>query len=358
MGNICPGGDDPNRKRSLDIDAALRDFKAQLRKEQKILLLGPGESGKSTVFKQMKIIQDGGGFSNDELMSFKHVVHMNCISQMRVLVQASARQRQPFQNQMNVNYAAQLLQLPAQGNVWSTEIGLMLKALWNDSGVRAMYAMAGSMFQLNDSAGYFFDGLDRFIQPDYCPSVDDVLRVRVRSTGIEEASFSFDKMIFRVMDVGGQRSERRKWIHCFDNVTAVLYCAALSCYDQVLREDRTVNRMVETLELFEDVANSPYFNKTKIILFLNKKDLFAEKLQRGIDLALLFPGYTGGFNYDLACAFIKARFRERFAHPHPDELSIHETCAVDSKNIQYVINEVRKKVLIDITGQITNDGDL
>lgn len=89
--------------------------------------------------------------------------------------------------------------------------------------------MAGTLYQLNDSAAYFFDGLDRFIQPDYCPTVDDVLRVRVRSTGIEEAIFSFDKMTFKVMDVGGQRSERKKWIHCFDSVTAVLFCASLSC---------------------------------------------------------------------------------------------------------------------------------
>jgi len=344
MGN-CLGGSDPGRQKSQGIDEEIRKYRQQLEREQKILLLGPGESGKSTVFKQMKIIQDGGGFSRDELMSFRHIVHANCISQMRVLVQAAARQRQPFQNQMNVNYAAQLLQLPAQGNVWSPEVGMMLKALWHDTGIRAMYSMAGTLYQLNDSASYFFDGLDRFIQPDYCPTVDDVLRVRVRSTGIEEAMFVFDKMTFKVMDVGGQRSERRKWIHCFDRVTAVLYCASLSSYDQVLREDRQVNRMVESLDLFEDVANSPYFDKAKVILFLNKTDLFAEKLQKEIDLRTCptFQNYTGGFNYELACAFIEARFRERFHKA--DDVSIHKTCAVDSKNIQFVITEVRKKVL-------------
>lgn len=91
-----------------------------------------------------------------------------------------------------------------------------------------MYAEAGKLYQLNDTANYFFDSVDRFVRPDYVPTIDDVLRVRVRSTGIEEAMFVFDKMIFKVMDVGGQRSERRKWIHCFEAVTAVLYCAALS----------------------------------------------------------------------------------------------------------------------------------
>lgn len=47
-----------------------------------------------------------------------------------------------------------------------------------------------------------------------------------------------------MLDVGGQRSERRKWIHCFDGVTVVLFCASLSEYDQVLREDMTQVRML------------------------------------------------------------------------------------------------------------------
>jgi hypothetical protein len=57
-------------------------------------------------------------------------------------------------------------------------------------------------------------------------------------------------------DVGGQRNERKKWIHCFDDVTAVIFVASLSEYDQVLYEDHTVNRMDEAVTLFADIANS------------------------------------------------------------------------------------------------------
>lgn len=53
------------------------------------------------------------------------------------------------------------------------------------------------------------------------------------------------------MDVGGQRSERRKWLHCFDNVTAVLFLVALNEYDMVLEEDNRTNRMEESLKLFQ-----------------------------------------------------------------------------------------------------------
>lgn len=76
---------------------------------------------------------------------------------------------------------------------------------------------------------------------------------------------------FRVFDVGGQRAERRKWVNCFDNVTSVIFLAAISEYDQVLFEDTTKNRLEEAVELFDEVCKLPVFKKIPLILFLNKK---------------------------------------------------------------------------------------
>lgn len=124
------------------------------------------------------------------------------------------------------------------------------------------------------------------------PDQQDVLRARVRSTGIEEAEFTFEDLAFRMLDVGGQRSERRKWIHCFDCVTAVIFCVALSEYDQTLREDESQNRMKESLLLFDEICNSLWFKQTAFILFLNKTDLFRDKIAKK-DLTCCFPDYTG-----------------------------------------------------------------
>lgn len=74
----------------------------------------------------------------------------------------------------------------------------------------------------------------------------------------------------QVFDVGGQRSERKKWIHCFENVTAIIFLVAISEYDQLLYEDQNVNRMQEALTLFDSICNSRWFVRTSIILFLNK----------------------------------------------------------------------------------------
>lgn len=89
-------------------------------------------------------------------------------------------------------------------------------------------------YQLNDSAKYFLDKLDEIGQASYLPSTQDILRTRVKTTGIVEINFSFKDLNFRVFDVGGQRSERKKWIHCFEDVTAIIFIVALSEYDQVI----------------------------------------------------------------------------------------------------------------------------
>ena len=109
-------------------------------------------------------------------------------------------------------------------------------------------------YQLNDSTEYFFGRLNEVSAADYCPSQQDILRSRVRTTGIVETSFLIDGNTFKMYDVGGQRNERKKWIHCFENVTAVLFVGAISEYDQKLFEDESQNRMVEALSLFEEIV--------------------------------------------------------------------------------------------------------
>ena len=104
--------------------------------------------------------------------------------------------------------------------------------------------------------------------------------------------FFFSFSPYRMFDVGGQRSERKKWIHCFEGVTSIIFCVALSGYDLVLAEDEEMNRMMESMKLFDSICNNKWFVHTSIILFLNKKDLFAEKIRQS-PLTVCFPEYKG-----------------------------------------------------------------
>jgi len=181
------------------------------------------------------------------------------------------------------------------------------------------------------------------VKEDYVPSVDDILRVRVRTTGIDEAQFIFQNFGFTMIDVGGQRSERRKWIHCFDNVTAVIYCASLADYDMFLREDDTQNRMVEALLLFREITHSTWCKNNSIIIFLNKTDLFDEKIKR-VPLKSHFEDYQGEEkNSSVAKEFIKDKFLEQ-AMPS-QYIYCHYTCALSTENIQFVLKSVKDTLL-------------
>lgn len=81
-----------------------------------------------------------------------------------------------------------------------------------------------------------------------------------------------------MFDVGGQRDERRKWIQCFNDVTAIIFVTACSSYNMVLREDPTQNRLRESLDLFKSIWNNRWLRTISVILFLNKQDLLAEKI--------------------------------------------------------------------------------
>lgn len=73
-------------------------------------------------------------------------------------------------------------------------------------------------YWLLDAASYYFDHAVRLGQHDFCPTDEDVIMTRVRTTGIDTTEFAEPPYMYSVVDVGGQRNERRKWIHCFDNV--------------------------------------------------------------------------------------------------------------------------------------------
>jgi guanine nucleotide-binding protein G(i) subunit alpha len=134
-----------------------------------------------------------------------------------------------------------VMSLPAQieGDVLPRDVVDAVRGLWHDSGVKEAVRRSRE-FQLNDSAVYYFNSIDRMAQPGYLPSDQDILRSRVKTTGITETTFKVGELTYKLFDVGGQRSERKKWIHCFENVTALVFLVSLSEYDQMLYEDESV----------------------------------------------------------------------------------------------------------------------
>ena len=105
--------------------------------------------------------------------------------------------------------------------------------------------------RLNDSTRYFFERAADILSSTYLPTEQDSLRARVRTTGIVQQHFEIKERKYTMFDVGGQRNERRKWIHCFDNVTACIFVTAISEFDQKLYEvaSPSVSQSVSWAEL-------------------------------------------------------------------------------------------------------------
>ncbi|GMR34400.1 hypothetical protein PMAYCL1PPCAC_04595, partial [Pristionchus mayeri] len=116
----------------------------------------------------------------------------------------------------------------------------------------------------------FLDSLDRISDPAYVPTNQDILHSRMKTTGVIEVPFRFKGEDFKVFDMGGQRADRMKWIHCFDGVKAIIFINAISEYDEGCVEDPTTNRVQESLKTFEAVVNAKWSATSSVILFLNK----------------------------------------------------------------------------------------
>ena len=348
------------RNRSRRIDAQIKSDQRKMSRQVKLLLLGAGESGKSTFLKQMRIIH-GVDFEPEQVVEYRRIIYQNIIRGMKVLVDATRKLGIPLGNpERNAVACGQLLLF--DGVVDSTNFAdfrPMLSALWADSGIQTAFERR-SEYQLTDSISYFYTHLDRIAQRDYEPTQQDILYCRKTTKGIIEFPLSIESVPFLFVDVGGQRTQRQKWLACFDSVTAILFLASSSEFDQVLLEDRNVNRLEESRNIFDTIVNNRVFGSIAFILFLNKMDLLEDKVvRRRVNIAEHFPAFHenveevrktvdkfGGDPFDVGDvkSFILYLFviKQRVA---TRTLYHHFTTAVDTRNIQFVFNSVKETIL-------------
>ena len=189
--------------------------------------------------------------------------------------------------------------------------------------------------------------------PGWIPNKDDCVRARIRSSGVIQADFTVDGVPYSLYDAGGQRAERRKWIHHFDDVTALIYMASLTDYDEVLYEDNSKNRLQESLEVFEDLQRN---HEWQTLLFLNKLDLFEDKyLGRKVPLNAsgLFPyAPQGNDDMDAAIKWMSALYKSKMLTPDKDAFFVHAISAVDSKAVEALFAETKMIVLQRAVGGI------
>lgn len=330
--------------------------------ERKVLLLGAGESGKSTILQQLKILHQNG-FSDKELVSYIPTIYSNLFEIGRDLINARNKfdidnatdnlSEEEIENFVNYNFnldtklqATEGMMADLQDFQFPPEFADILGKIWESNQTQDLInGPHSSEFYLMDSAAYFLErsNLARITERGYKPTLQDVLRSRQKTSGIFDTHINMGSNLkLHFFDVGGQRSERKKWIHCFDNVALVIFCVSLSEYDQFLVEDSEQNRFQESLVLFDNIVNSRWFARTSIVLFLNKIDLFAEKLKKK-PLENYFPDYNGGDDINKATKYILWRFVQL----NRANLNIypHVTQATDTSNVKLVFAAIKESIL-------------
>ncbi|KAH9048808.1 heterotrimeric G protein alpha subunit 4 [Lactarius hengduanensis] len=326
-----------------------------------VLLLGSGDSGKSTILKQMRLIHRVP-FSSQEVESFRQLIFVNLTHGLKYVLDSMEDMELEVspENSEHVELVESAGDL-REGEIFPSQFYEPLRALWNDKGVQRAwdrgneaalpekYPLFQFFFDLNClvvdqlSLAYFFSDLDRLFLPDYVPTEQDIVRCRARTIGITETVFQLRDHEMLMVDVGGQKSERRKWIHCFQDVTSILFLVSLSGYDQCLVEDKDANQMQDAMTIWDSICYSQWFKSTSIILFLNKDDLFQAKIQHS-DIKTFFPDFDGeprdahaGRDY-----FKKrfARLAQKAGRSKEREIYIHVTTATDTALLRVVMAAV------------------
>lgn len=292
----------------------------------KVLLLGAGESGKSTIMKQIKYLY-AGGLADAEQQQFAQTLQRNTLECMDAVLNAAETLGLPLPDLPNDIEAVHEAVDDDADSPLTPDIAESVAQLWKAPEVRAIYDKRTEYWIL-DAAGYYFENVRRFAQPDFVPSEEDCIMARVRTTGIVETPVHQPPYTISVVDVGGQRSERRKWVRCFEGVDGIFFVVSLVEAFQKMFEDTSVNRLRESLKLWRDIVGNPLFTHTPILLVLNKKDLLEKEIQTHPAAATammqrLFPDYTGGADSAAAATFIQARFGDAFRELTPPEREFH-----------------------------------
>ncbi|KIK61988.1 hypothetical protein GYMLUDRAFT_73000 [Collybiopsis luxurians FD-317 M1] len=224
--------------------------------------------------------------------------------------------------------------------------------LWNDPTIRAL--LKALRLRLEDTPGFFLDDLERVTALKYIPTDDDVLKARLKTTGVTEHRFVLTTggMLhrdWRIFKVGGARSLRvAAWAPFFDSVHAIILLAPLSCFDQFLVEDPTVNRLEDSLLLWKTIVSNQLLQNTQLILFLNKCDVLKAKLESGIQFNKWVVSYGDRPNtFDGVSKYM----REKFATMHKNHSTTarafycHLTLVTDVKSTFLILVDVRESII-------------
>eukprot|EP01083_Nonionella_stella_P302646 1044379_1 len=346
---------------AAEIERRMKEEKAKQKQTIRILLVGPGDSGKTTILKQMKKIHNKYDANDAKIMT--QYIQDAVVGYMKMLCYQSPILHDQYDEKTLVNHELEEIrkefvafESPYDLNA---NIANQITSLWNDPGIKETLRKR-HYFQIHDNVEYFFERIHTISNPMYEPSFDDYLRHTQRTRGFSQRTIiadidKFGEHRFEVTDVGGQRSERRKWMPFIsEDIHAVLYIVGIADYDLKLFEDNHTNRLIEAIELFKTIMiKGKFFANKSVLLFFNKYDLFKVKIKE-VPITVAFDDFpTDEMNpnhEDDVVRFVAGKFLQVFEDQNVNlagPLHILRTTALDTDNI----NKVFRDITLDLVKQ-------
>ncbi|TRM66873.1 guanine nucleotide binding protein, alpha subunit [Schizophyllum amplum] len=238
-----------------------------------------------------------------------------------------------------------------------------MKALWADPVVQQ--AVKRRKTHLPESHRYFLDSLDRIACRTYSVTDNDILRARLRTTGVREHRIVFNNGPWEttqvsqirsgqpawewcIYDVGGCRTQRTAWLPFFENTNVIIFLCPMNVFDERLQEDSRVNRLEDSFLLWQSICSTKLLARTQLIMFLNKTDLLKRKLKRGVQVKQYLPSYGNRPNeVGHVSKYFKDKFKEILHQqsPLPRTHYIYFTTVTDTTSTAKTLESIRDGVL-------------
>ncbi|KAL9156382.1 hypothetical protein ABFS82_09G072700 [Erythranthe guttata] len=275
---------------------------------RKLLLLGLDGSGKSTIYKQAKLIY-ANKFSSEEMQKIKHVIQSNMYRYLGTLLEwrehieeesfdRSVRGEMEFNNQKISDFSDWLLNLMANGEIdiyfpaAAREYSPLVHGIWKDPSIQETYKRVKQLQLIPDVAEYFLNRVIEISRNEYEPLEEDILLAEgtTPSNGIACTEFSFEyhsavsqiydenpkiqQTKYQLIQLSSKGQNRTfKWLEMFENTSAVIFCISLIDYDQH-------DKMIESRDFFKAIATHSCFVGSPFLLLLTKYDLFEDKIEK------------------------------------------------------------------------------